>query len=268
MVPESAFTDLRRHPRIRIQTPFPCSFLHSGEQYRWEGDRHGLGVVFDISGRGAKVMSETVPLLGDQVTVICQLPSQTSPMKVDVAKVRWRAAHVFGLEFTALSEFAGLRLRKFIAQTLSNRAEPMGDLPLMVANDTGKALFGFRYLDPKRLDYSIDSLRHVNEFLDQIRRDQGIEEAWPDVVVRVGAYLGEVIRRNSTKHAWCWIDYDAAHFLDPTAVEVFGKVIGTTAVLYSGAREFALPLEQVARYLRNGYREDLVRFAQTILAWG
>jgi hypothetical protein len=137
----------------------------------------------------------------------------------------------------------------------------------MISVDERRDLFGYQFLDRKKLDYSLDSLRHIDEFLEQIRQNPGIEKAWSDVVVRVGAYLGEVIRRNSTNHAWYWIDFESAKSLDPTACEAFGEGIGMTAVLYSGKREFALPFKQVEQRLRHECRENLLGFARTIISW-
>jgi hypothetical protein len=160
-----------------------------------------------------------------------------------------------------------MRLHKFMAQTLTDRTESMIDLARMASVDEGRGIFGFQYLDRKKLDYSLDSLRHVDEFLEQIRHNQGIEKAWSDVVTWVGAYLGEVIRRNSTNHAWYWIDFESAKSLDPTTCEVFREGISTTGVLYSGNREFALPFKQVEQRLRHECIEDLLGFARTIISW-
>ena len=267
MAPEGTFTDLRQYPRVQMRTPFPCAFSHPGGRSSWKGNRDGLGVVFDISRRGAKVMSQKVPLSGDQIAITFRFPCQTSSTKIDVARVRWSGTHEFGLEFTALSEFAGMRLHKFMTQALNDRTEMMRVLAQLVPVDKGRAIFGFEYLDRKKLNYSLDSLRHVDEFLGQIRQNNGIEEAWSDVVARVGAYLGEVIRRNATNHAWYWIDYESAKSLDPKVCEALGAVIGTTAVLFSGNREFAFPLMQVERRLRQACGDDLLSFAETMLSW-
>jgi hypothetical protein len=52
--------ELRRYPRYRVSAPFPCAFSLLGLK-RWTAvDRNGLGVVLDVSLRGAKVMSTAV----------------------------------------------------------------------------------------------------------------------------------------------------------------------------------------------------------------
>ncbi len=68
-----------------------------------------------------------------------------------------------------------------------------------------------RKLNRKRLDFSVDSLHVVDDYLLVLheRHDQGKLDAKGDqlAVLRGGAYLGEVIRRNSDEQ-WHWVDYD------------------------------------------------------------
>ena len=58
--------ELRRYPRYRVSAPFPCAFSLLGLK-RWTAvDRNGLGVVLDVSLRGAKVMKTwptSIPLV-------------------------------------------------------------------------------------------------------------------------------------------------------------------------------------------------------------
>lgn len=106
--------DLRQHPRLRVSAPFVCSFSRLGLA-KWLGrGGDGIGVVFDVSMRGAKVMSEAGIQRGDRVSVTLALPNQVSPMTVEEATVRWEREQVYGLEFVDLSPVAEMRLRKFI----------------------------------------------------------------------------------------------------------------------------------------------------------
>jgi c-di-GMP-binding flagellar brake protein YcgR len=72
-------------------------------------------VVFDVSMKGAKVMSETGIRLGERVAVSLRLPNQATPMTVEEATVRWERDQTYGLEFINLSAIAEMRLRKFIS---------------------------------------------------------------------------------------------------------------------------------------------------------
>lgn len=107
--------DLRQYPRLRISAPFACSFLRRGLGKWLLGHHAGLGVVFDVSVKGARVMSESGIKPGEHMAVSLCLPNQISPMSVEDAAVRWRRDQTFGLEFLDLSPIAEMRLRKFIA---------------------------------------------------------------------------------------------------------------------------------------------------------
>lgn len=112
--PEHFHVDLRQHPRLRIPAPFVCSLSRLGLA-KWLSRGHdGIGVVFDVSMKGAKVMSEAGIQRGDRLSVRLSLPNQVSPMTVEEASVRWEKDQVYGLEFVDLSPVAEMRLRKFI----------------------------------------------------------------------------------------------------------------------------------------------------------
>ena len=108
-------TELRRHPRLRVAAPFACSFARIGLQRWLAAERAGLGVVLDVSLKGARVMSPASMNPGDQLAISLRLPDQTATMNVD-ATVRWGNCHTFGLEFTAVSQLAESRLRKFLSR--------------------------------------------------------------------------------------------------------------------------------------------------------
>jgi hypothetical protein len=140
-------------------------------------------VVFDISLNGLKFMGETLPPQGEQLALLVRLPHQQSPLKVDVATVRWRASQTIGLEFTTLSESAAMRLSTFIDHTLTDRTEPMSDVAQIDDSGKGTAFFGFRYPDPARPDYSVESLERMATIPERIQPEQSIERAQGNVLV-------------------------------------------------------------------------------------
>lgn len=111
---EQFSVDLRQHPRLRIPAPFVCSLSRLGLAKWLSRGGDGIGVVFDVSMKGAKVMSEAGIQCGDRLSVSLSLPNQASPMTVEEAAVRWEKDQVYGLEFVDLSPVAEMRLRKFI----------------------------------------------------------------------------------------------------------------------------------------------------------
>ena len=111
--------ELRQYPRLRILAPFVCAFVRIGLTRWLSEDRNGIGVVLDVSLKGARVMSAVRMRPGDQLAVSLRLPNQISTMNTD-ATVRWAKDQTFGLEFVSLSRTAEIRLRKYLAMTSSS----------------------------------------------------------------------------------------------------------------------------------------------------
>jgi hypothetical protein len=113
---ESMQGEQRQHPRLRILAPFVCAFSRIGLTRWLSDDRTGLGVVLDVSLRGARVISAVSMTPGDQLAISLRLPNQIATMNAD-ATVRWGKDQTFGLEFITLSHTAEIRLRKYLALT-------------------------------------------------------------------------------------------------------------------------------------------------------
>jgi hypothetical protein len=108
--------ELRQYPRYRVSTPFPCAFSLLGLK-RWTAvDRNGLGVVLDVSLRGAKVMSTAVMKPGDHLAVSFRMPDHVTALQLD-ATVRWIKDQLFGLEFVSMPFSVETRLKKFLARS-------------------------------------------------------------------------------------------------------------------------------------------------------
>lgn len=111
----SALNRFRQHPRVRISAPFVCA-LSRCRSRRWlTRPSINLGVVYDLSIRGARVSTEAEIRPGDVVTVSLRLPKQIKPADVAVATVRWTKDQFFGLAFIELSSAAQNRLKKYVA---------------------------------------------------------------------------------------------------------------------------------------------------------
>ena len=112
---EGTVVDARRHRRVRVPAPFACALSRRGLARWFSQDRDGLGVVFDVSIGGAKVMTETPIKPGDRMALRLNLPKQASPATVDMAAVRWANGQTFGVEFLSVSRATEVRLRKYLA---------------------------------------------------------------------------------------------------------------------------------------------------------
>jgi hypothetical protein len=86
------------------------------------------------------------------------------------------------------------------------------------------------------------------------------------LVLRCGAYVGEVIRRQApTGTPWHWLTYDDAVRLD-ARLGSLGQSLGTAAVLWDGRAGFCFPLARVGKYLENGAEDSVWVFAHAIIA--
>lgn len=125
---------------------------------------------------------------------------------------------------------------------------------------------GSESLDPARFDYSIESLGAMDEHLEQMRAREFSGRQWQSFILRAGAYVGEVIRRNTPPpKQWHWLDYKQAAELQPT-VTSFGRSIGTAAALWDGKDGIIFPLAKVEKYLQNGPEDSVKFYAQVMIA--
>lgn len=68
------------------------------------------------------------------------------------------------------------------------------ELALMLTQDDEEPAYRRGLLDSDKLDYSLDSLKHVDDCLEIIRNDPPQGNDYLKLVLRYGAYVGEVIR--------------------------------------------------------------------------
>lgn len=104
---------LRKHPRVRVLAPFPCSLARVG-LLRKEAVEQALGIVYDVSAKGARVMTEAVITPGDRIAMSLRLPNQAASMYVETATVRWGKEQTYGVEFDELSTNDNRHLQIFM----------------------------------------------------------------------------------------------------------------------------------------------------------
>jgi hypothetical protein len=124
---------------------------------------------------------------------------------------------------------------------------------------------GTELLDPSRLDFTVESLAFVDDYLDQMRQRQLVEgtEEYCKLVLRCGAYVGEVILRNANGKTYHWLDYKGALKINKMIAD-FGEDMGSAAVLWNGADGLTFPLAKIQKFLDNG-REDSVHFFAKVM---
>lgn len=115
----SILNKFRRHPRVRISTPFSCTLtrLESTIGGWLRVPDEGVGVVYDLSLRGVRVSTEAEMKPGDVVGLTLRLPKQLAPARITAATVRWTKDQVYGLAFRKISPASLSRLNKYMALT-------------------------------------------------------------------------------------------------------------------------------------------------------
>ncbi len=104
----------RRHPRIRVPTPFSCSVASLKSNNWFRKPPEDVGVVYDLSLRGVRVSTESFMKPGDLVSLTLRLPRQVFPAEIAIATVRWAKGHVYGLAFRKLSQASFSRLSRYM----------------------------------------------------------------------------------------------------------------------------------------------------------
>ena len=96
--------DQRRQTRVVVH--YPGSFRGEGAA--------GYGKVENISVGGCAFECNTDLHVGDFLHVEVHLPDQESPVKIEVAVVRWAKEQRFGVDFIQIAPEDEARLRRFI----------------------------------------------------------------------------------------------------------------------------------------------------------
>ena len=135
--------------------------------------------------------------------------------------------------------------------------EQMFASPDLVADDPTP---GMESLDSSRLDFTIKSLRFVDDYLARMRKRKLDEEGdgYHKLVLRCGAYVGEVILRSAQGTTFHWLDYNGALKINKNIGD-FGECLGSAAALWDSDTGLWFPLSKVQKFLDNG-REDSVQF--------
>lgn len=128
--------------------------------------------------------------------------------------------------------------------------------------EAGEELAHAVILNRSALDYSLESLKSVDEYLQHLfdHRPERMGRDWVNVILWGGAYVGEVIRRNSDRR-YDWVDFDDWLDEHPEQAQFLGtkKELQVCAFLTPGCGAFTLPLNKIHKFIANGM-EDSVWF--------
>ncbi len=155
-----------------------------------------------------------------------------------------------------------------LSSGLDNLNSEMEGLSEIFFDDPESPTYNIEYLDRSKLDFSIESLDHVNTFLNSIhlKLKDVPDNKMNALVLRTGAYLGEVIRKNSTHKKFQWISFEKASSLN-SRIQAMGESISTVAILQEQkTQHFFFPLGKVLKSLHFGTSEHLKAFAENTIS--
>jgi hypothetical protein len=76
---------------------------------------HGIGVVRNLSMRGALVETDALVLKGDHLTLFLTLPNQAGLLEIPAVAVRWMRRNRLGVEFLRLDTETSRQLMKYLS---------------------------------------------------------------------------------------------------------------------------------------------------------
>jgi len=106
--------DKRQAPRFKVR--LPIAFLG----YNLTGE----GIVVNLSLGGCWIESDQNVQQGKELSLRILMPDQDAPLVVNRAEVRWTVRGLFGLEFLAMPQEEGARLRRVVS-TLKSGPSPL-----------------------------------------------------------------------------------------------------------------------------------------------
>lgn len=97
----------------RVYTNFPVMF--AGEAHAYVGE----GTVLNVSVPGCAIRSQKQVQPGSYLEMRMLVPNTSSPLRVGLAKVRWREGEQFGVEFIRMPGHDQVRLGRLVKDTVS-----------------------------------------------------------------------------------------------------------------------------------------------------
>ena len=116
-------------------------------------------------------------------------------------------------------------------------------------------------LDPAQLDYSLESLRHLDAYLGAMHAAPPSERELMQVILRAGAYLGEVVRRLRPEFHWVLYEQAARYSENVRAME---DSIGTAGILWKDAANVAFPIGKAWKRVDLGAEDSVYTFGLVI----
>ena len=162
----------------------------------------------------------------------------------------------------AINSATGTPMFDFLRKTPSYINRELYEISFMLVQDSESPTYKRELLDEGKMDFSVESLKHLDEYLQAIHVAPPQGKDLGGVVLRCGAYVGEVIRKNSP-NKWNWVAFGEAA-KHSNYVKGLGDSMGTAAILWSDPKNICFPLAKICKFIENGNEESVYFFARVI----
>lgn len=121
-------------------------------------------------------------------------------------------------------------------------------------------------LNRDKLDYSVSSLNYVDEYLKKIRKKKLNNYQVALIVLRCGAYCGEIIRNNT--YGLEWITYEQEVLLENNMGQwkIKKDPIYSYFLYGSHSKSLIQVLQKVIKFIENGEEDSLEFFAKAMIS--
>ncbi|MCK1983123.1 MULTISPECIES: hypothetical protein [Peribacillus] len=158
--------------------------------------------------------------------------------------------------------FGSLNRTKLIKNDLKSMAK-------LMYQDVSKDTWDQENLTKRNLDFTIESIRYIDAYTKRLCTTQMgsdlLKNHFDNFVIRIGAYIGETIKRYINQD-FKWYEYDSVYHFS-SALDGVHRGIKTDTVLYSKKGDKVIvPLTVVAQYLegKSTYTDFLEYVEETI----
>jgi len=142
--------------------------------------------------------------------------------------------------------------------------EAFADLSLMLTQDEENPTYKRALLDESKLDFSLESLKHIDAYLEVLHQNPPDGHDFMRVALRCGAYVGEVMRKQ-LPGVFHWVAHEEAARYSKM-VAGFEQSIATAGILWKDSESMSFPLGKVCKFLENGNEDSVYFFAQVLLS--
>ena len=133
----------------------------------------------------------------------------------------------------------------------------------MLTSEENKPTYRRDLLNRDSLDYSLESLKQIDSYLEAIRQDEIVKDDMIRLALRSGAYVGEVIKRLS-KVEYHWLEFEEAK-KQSKIVKMNGMSLSTAVVLWAHPETLIFPVAKICKYIEFGSEDSVFALANFII---